>query len=74
MKRRAKTRLFRAIRFVILLLILLVFFLPLVSMFVTSIKTRGELYVYPPNLLPEKAHLSLPCSIRSAYLFRSAYL
>jgi len=54
MNQRAKTRLFRTIRFVVLLFILMIFFLPLVSMFVTSIKTLGELYVYPPSLFPEK--------------------
>ncbi len=49
-----KNRIFRIIRFIILLGITALFFLPLVSMFVTSLKTRGELYVYPPKLLPEK--------------------
>ena len=53
MTQRTKTLLFRTVRFVILLFALTVFFLPLVSMFVTSLKTQGELYVYPPKLLPE---------------------
>jgi multiple sugar transport system permease protein len=40
-------------KFIILLLLVFVFFLPIVSMFVTSLKSRGELYVVPPVVFPK---------------------
>ena len=44
----------KAIRLFILILLVVVFFLPLVSMVVTSLKTRGELYRVPVVVFPEK--------------------
>ncbi len=44
----------KAIRLFILILLVVVFFLPLVSMVVTSLKTRGELYQIPAVVFPEK--------------------
>ncbi len=41
------------VKFFILLAMLAVYFLPLISMFITSIKTRGELFVFPPVFWPE---------------------
>lgn len=52
---RNKTRATIFIKFILLTGLVLIFFTPLVSMFITSIKTRGELYVYPPIVFPEKA-------------------
>ncbi len=41
-------------KFIVLLLLVFIFFLPIVSMFVTSLKTRGELYVVPPVVFPKE--------------------
>ena len=51
---RSKTSRYAKIaKFVVLCLFVLIFFLPLVSMFVTSLKTRGELYVVPAIVFPK---------------------
>ena len=55
---RKQHRIIQFLKFTVLLLLVLVFFTPLVSMLVTSIKTRGELYVYPPVILPQVAQWS----------------
>ena len=41
-------------RFLVLLLLVFIFFLPLVSMFVTSLKSREELYRIPAVVFPEE--------------------
>lgn len=43
------------IKFLLLTGLVIIFFTPLVSMFITSIKTRGELYAYPPVVFPDAA-------------------
>ncbi len=48
-----RRRLVTAFKLAALLLLVVVFFLPLVSMFVTSLKSRGELYVVPPVVFPQ---------------------
>jgi len=45
----------RILKLVILLVLVVIFFLPLFSMFITSLKTRDELYRYPPIVFPENA-------------------
>jgi multiple sugar transport system permease protein len=55
MKRSSKEKIYKTIRFFILLFCVVVFFLPLVSMVVTSLKTMGELYRIPAKLMPDKA-------------------
>lgn len=49
-----RIRLAVTVRFIALLLVVGVFFLPLVSMILTSLKSMEELFRYPPVLLPEK--------------------
>ena len=44
----------KIVRFIILLLVTIIFFMPIVSMLVTSLKTMAELYRIPPKVLPEK--------------------
>ncbi len=44
-----------ALKLVVLVALVLVFFLPLVSMVVTSLKTREELFVVPPVVFPKVA-------------------
>ena len=46
-------RIVKIAKFCVLCLFVVIFFLPLVSMFVTSLKTRGELYVIPPIVFPK---------------------
>jgi len=48
-----RMRLVTAVKFVVLLLFVVVFFLPLVSMIVTSLKTMEELFKYPPIVFPK---------------------
>lgn len=43
------------IRFLVLLAIVILYFLPFLSMFITSLKTREELYRYPPIIFAEVA-------------------
>lgn len=50
----ASRRLFSALKLLALLFLVVIFFLPLVSMFITSLKSRGELYVIPPAVFPER--------------------
>lgn len=52
-KRSTKQKISKTIRFFVLLFLVVVFFLPLVSMLVTSLKTMGELYRIPAKLLPD---------------------
>jgi len=40
-------------KLIVLLLLVFIFFLPIVSMVVTSLKARGELYVVPPVVFPK---------------------
>ena len=42
-------------RFIVLVIIVVIFFLPLVSMIVTSLKRMDELYQVPAHVLPQKA-------------------
>ncbi len=46
-------KIIQAVKFFTLLALLVIYFLPIVSMFVTSIKTRGELFIFPPKFWPE---------------------
>lgn len=39
---------------IVLLILVFIFFLPIVSMVVTSLKSRGELYVVPPVVFPKE--------------------
>ena len=41
-------------KLIVLLLLVFIFFLPIVSMVVTSLKSRGELYVVPPVVFPKE--------------------
>jgi ABC-type glycerol-3-phosphate transport system permease component len=50
-----RERLSAAFRFVVLVACVLIFFLPLVSMFVTSLKRMDELYRVPARVFPEQA-------------------
>jgi ABC-type glycerol-3-phosphate transport system permease component len=50
----SRDRLFSAIRFVVLLVIVTLFFLPIISMVATSLKRLDELYRIPAKLFPEK--------------------
>ena len=49
-----RDRLSAAFRFIVLALCVLVFFMPLISMFVTSLKRMDELYRVPAKVLPEQ--------------------
>jgi multiple sugar transport system permease protein len=49
-----RERLSAAFRFIVLALCVLVFFMPLISMFVTSLKRMDELYRVPAKVLPEQ--------------------
>lgn len=49
-----RRRLTQALKFLVLAALVVIFFLPLVSMFVTSLKSRGELYVVPPVVFPRQ--------------------
>jgi len=49
-----RERLSAAFRFIVLALCVLVFFMPLISMFVTSFKRMDELYRVPARVLPEQ--------------------
>ena len=40
-------------KFLTLTFIVLIFFLPIISMIITSLKTRGELFVIPPIVIPK---------------------
>ena len=42
------------IRFILLMFVVIVFFLPVVSMLLTSLKSMGELYRIPAKILPDK--------------------
>ena len=50
-----KKAVFTALRLLLLVGLVLVFFLPLVSMVITSLKTREELFVVPPVVFPKVA-------------------
>ncbi|MCX7038244.1 MAG: carbohydrate ABC transporter permease [Spirochaetes bacterium] len=50
-----KKNLFTIIKLVVLILLVLIFFLPLISMVVTSLKAREELFVLPPVVFPKVA-------------------
>ena len=52
---RRKNNLFTSIKLVVLILLVLIFFLPLMSMVVTSLKAREELFVVPPVVFPKVA-------------------
>jgi len=52
--KKAKKKIVDVIKVLILLLFVVIFFLPIVSMVVTSLKTMAELYRVPPKLLPDK--------------------
>ncbi len=56
LKKSKQDRIIKIIKLILLLVLIVIFFAPLVSMLITSIKTRGELYIYPPVFFPEKAH------------------
>ena len=43
----------KTVKFLVLVIFVIVFFLPIVSMVVTSLKTRGELYIVPPVVWPQ---------------------
>jgi len=49
-----RERLSAAFRFIVLALCVVVFFMPLISMFVTSLKRMDELYRVPAKVLPEQ--------------------
>lgn len=49
-----KEQLSRIFRFLGLLLAVIIFFLPIVSMVLTSLKTMPELFRFPANILPEE--------------------
>jgi len=49
-----KRGLTQTLKFLVLLILVVVFFLPLVSMVVTSLKSRGELYVVPTIVFPKE--------------------
>jgi multiple sugar transport system permease protein len=51
-----KNNLFTFIKLVVLILLVMIFFLPLMSMIVTSLKAREELFVVPPVVFPKVAH------------------
>ncbi len=53
MAQNRKDSVFTAIRFVLLVAMVLVFFLPLISMLLTSLKLREELFVVPPVVFPK---------------------
>ena len=55
MNTEAKERLSATLRFIVLALFVITFFLPLVSMVVTSLKRMDELYRVPARIFPEKA-------------------
>jgi ABC-type glycerol-3-phosphate transport system permease component len=44
----------KILKVVVLVVFVFIFFLPIVSMFVTSLKSRGELYVVPPVVFPKE--------------------
>jgi multiple sugar transport system permease protein len=50
-----KNNIFTFIKLVVLILLVLIFFLPLMSMVVTSLKAREELFVLPPVVFPKVA-------------------
>ena len=50
----SRDRLFSTIRFIVLLVIVTVFFLPIISMIATSLKRLDELYRVPARLFPQK--------------------
>jgi multiple sugar transport system permease protein len=52
--KKAKKKIVDVIKVLILLLFVVIFFLPIVSMVVTSLKTMAELYRVPPKVLPDK--------------------
>ena len=47
-------KILKYIRFILLSFVVLVFFLPIISMIVTSLKSMAELYRIPPKILPDK--------------------
>ena len=51
----SRERLSATLRFIVLAIFVVLFFLPLVSMFVTSLKRMDELYRVPAHIFPEKA-------------------
>jgi ABC-type glycerol-3-phosphate transport system permease component len=51
-----KDALFTTLKLVVLILIVVIFFLPLISMLITSLKSREELFVVPPIVFPKVAH------------------
>ncbi len=51
----ARNRLSATLRFIVLAIFVVAFFLPLVSMVVTSLKRMDELYRVPARIFPEKA-------------------
>ena len=53
MAKNRKDSVFTAIRLVLLIAMVLVFFLPLISMVLTSLKLREELFVVPPVVFPK---------------------
>ncbi len=55
MKIEARDRLSATLRFIVLAIFVVAFFLPLVSMVVTSLKRMDELYRVPARILPESA-------------------
>jgi multiple sugar transport system permease protein len=55
MKIEARDRLSATLRFIVLAIFVVAFFLPLVSMLLTSLKRMDELYRVPARIFPEKA-------------------
>ncbi len=51
----SQDRTIKIVKLFFLLILVAVFFTPLISMLVTSLKTRSELYIYPPVVFPDKA-------------------
>jgi ABC-type glycerol-3-phosphate transport system permease component len=54
LKRKTRDRIFTSLRFVILLILVVLFFLPIISMIATSFKRLDELYRIPAKLFAEK--------------------
>jgi multiple sugar transport system permease protein len=52
-QQRSRKALVTALKLLVLIALVVIFFLPLVSMVVTSLKTRDELYRVPPVVLPQ---------------------
>lgn len=69
----------RSVFYIVLLALVVVFFFPVVWIFLTSLKTSGEIYAWPPQFLPSSLYLDnyrrvLTQSLLGRYILNSMFV